>query len=215
MISKLVLFLILIFHEFALIVNLKLNRPLSFDSGIWIFFYWLYQDRFLVLSNRKIIILHDLYLIIRQRFLCFFCFLVAKGLFLCKGTNENVVNGKLKYKDYKNFLFNRSFMRHEINRIQIIWDRIELIKFLCLLTMIKDIFLKMNIKFYHIFINLLVNHIKIILSNVVKIVKTAILLTSFFLAIIFFCSVKQWKIILKKQNTRKPKQKKTKKTPSQ
>ena len=50
-----------------------------------------------------------------------------------------------------------------MNRIQAkikIWDRIELIKFICLLRMIKNIYLKMDIVDYHIFINLLVNHIK-------------------------------------------------------
>ena len=32
--------------------------------------------------------------------------------------NKNVVDHELKYKDYKNVLFNRSYMRHEMNRIQ-------------------------------------------------------------------------------------------------
>ena len=35
-----------------------------------------------------------------------------------KGIIKNVVNDELKYEDYKNVLFNRSYTRHEINRIQ-------------------------------------------------------------------------------------------------
>ena len=35
-----------------------------------------------------------------------------------KSIPKNVVDGKLKYEDYKNVLFNRSYMRHEMNRIQ-------------------------------------------------------------------------------------------------
>ena len=44
-------------------------------------------------------------------------------------------------------------------------DCIELIKFLCPFTMIKSIYLNTNIGGYHIFMNLLINHLKIILSN--------------------------------------------------
>ena len=44
-------------------------------------------------------------------------------------------------------------------------DRIELMKYLYLLTMTKNIYLNMDIVDYHIFINLLVNHRKIISSN--------------------------------------------------
>ena len=32
--------------------------------------------------------------------------------------NKNIFNDELKYEDYKNILFNRSYMRHEMNRIQ-------------------------------------------------------------------------------------------------
>ena len=35
-----------------------------------------------------------------------------------KGINKNVVHDELKYEDYKNILFNKSYMRHEMNRIQ-------------------------------------------------------------------------------------------------
>ena len=35
-----------------------------------------------------------------------------------KGINKNVVDDELKYEDNKNVLFNRSYMRHEKNRIQ-------------------------------------------------------------------------------------------------
>ena len=51
-----------------------------------------------------------------------------------KCINKNVVDDKLKYEDYKNVLF----------KIQ---KPIELIKFLCLVTMTK------NIKQYYYFIN--------------------------------------------------------------
>ena len=80
-----------------------------------------------------------------------------------KGIIKNVVDDKLKYEDYKNFLFNKSYMRYEMNRIKgniIIQDCIELIEFLCLLLMIRNTYLKMDVVDYHIFINLLVNDIK-------------------------------------------------------
>ena len=32
--------------------------------------------------------------------------------------NKSIVNDELKYEDYKNVLSNRSYMRHERNRIQ-------------------------------------------------------------------------------------------------
>ena len=35
-----------------------------------------------------------------------------------KVINKNAVDHELKYKNYKNVLFNRSYMRHEMNRIQ-------------------------------------------------------------------------------------------------
>ena len=35
-----------------------------------------------------------------------------------EGINKNVVDDELKYEDYKNYLLNKSYMRHEINRIQ-------------------------------------------------------------------------------------------------
>ena len=35
-----------------------------------------------------------------------------------KGIIKNVVDDKLKYEDYKNFLFNKSYMRYEMNRIK-------------------------------------------------------------------------------------------------
>ena len=69
-----------------------------------------------------------------------------------KGINKSVVDNELKYEDYKMVLFNKSDMRNEMNKIQS--------KFLCLLTTKKNIYLKMDIVDYHIFINLLVNHIK-------------------------------------------------------
>ena len=35
-----------------------------------------------------------------------------------KGINKNAVDDELKYEDYKNVLFNRSYIRHKTNRIQ-------------------------------------------------------------------------------------------------
>ena len=35
-----------------------------------------------------------------------------------KDINKNVLDDELKYYNYKNVSFNRSYMRHEINRIQ-------------------------------------------------------------------------------------------------
>ena len=35
-----------------------------------------------------------------------------------KYINKNVVDDKLKYQDYKNVFFNKSYMRHEMDRIQ-------------------------------------------------------------------------------------------------
>ena len=35
-----------------------------------------------------------------------------------KAINKNFVDDELKYENYKNILFNRSYMRHEMNRIQ-------------------------------------------------------------------------------------------------
>ena len=35
-----------------------------------------------------------------------------------KDIGKNIVDDKLRYEDYKNVLFNRSYMRYEMNRIQ-------------------------------------------------------------------------------------------------
>ena len=56
-----------------------------------------------------------------------------------------------------------------MNRIQakiITEEPLELMKFLCLVTMIKSIGLKMDIVLYHIFMNLVVNHTVILSSNI-------------------------------------------------
>ena len=50
-----------------------------------------------------------------------------------KGINKNIDDDELKHEDYKIFWFNRSYMRHKINRTQakiIIQDCIDLIIFL-------------------------------------------------------------------------------------
>ena len=49
---------------------------------------------------------------------------MCKSLFIefesekAKGINKNVVADELKYEDYNNVLFHKSYMRHEIIRIQ-------------------------------------------------------------------------------------------------
>ena len=105
-----------------------------------------------------------------------------------KGINKDIVDDELRYEDYKNVLFNRSYMRHEMNRIQSKAHNIgsyKFNKFPCLLTMINNIYFKMDIANYYIFINLLVNHIK---NNFVEyrqfvltfaLVRTAILFSLF------------------------------------
>ena len=78
-----------------------------------------------------------------------------------KGINKKVVADELKYEDYKSVLFNRSYVRHETNRIQSKNHNIGLHRirrFICPLTIIKTIYLKMAD--CHIFINLLVKHTK-------------------------------------------------------
>ena len=84
-----------------------------------------------------------------------------------KDINKDVVNDKLKYENYNKILFNRTYIERDMKWTDfptkiIIQDRIELIKFLCLLTMIKNTYLKMDIISYkyHIFVYLFVNHIK-------------------------------------------------------
>ena len=58
-----------------------------------------------------------------------------------KGVNKNVVDGKLKYEDYKNALIRKSYMRQERNNEKIIiLDRVELINLLYLLFMTKKIY---------------------------------------------------------------------------
>ena len=52
-----------------------------------------------------------------------------------KNINKNVADGELKYKNYKNVLFNRSYMTHEMKRIQskdnnIAFSRINKISYL-------------------------------------------------------------------------------------
>ena len=64
-----------------------------------------------------------------------------------KGIGKNVVDDGLKYEDYKNGSFNKSYM------IQSKTDNI--VKFLCLLRITKNIYLNMDIVGYYSFINLL------------------------------------------------------------
>ena len=61
-----------------------------------------------------------------------------------KGINKNFVDDELKYEDYKNVFFNRSNMTYEFKTKIKIYEPIELIKLICLVTMMKNINL-MNI----------------------------------------------------------------------
>ena len=84
-----------------------------------------------------------------------------------KGVNENVVVDELNYKDYKIFLLNRSYMRHEMNRTQskdrnIRSCRINQI----LLSSYNDPKYMLDTVAYHIFLNLPINHIVIISSKI-------------------------------------------------
>ena len=87
--------------------------------------------------------------------------------------NKCVVGDELKYGDYNKFLFNTSHFKHEINKIQskdhntgsYKINKIS-IKFLYFLTMKRKVYLRIDIVDYQFFINLLVNHIKRILSDV-------------------------------------------------
>lgn len=70
-----------------------------------------------------------------------------------KSSNKNVVSDELEYEDYTNVLFNRSYMRYKMKRIQnknhdrILENRImkimkymiiiDLIKLLCRLAIVK------------------------------------------------------------------------------
>ena len=71
-----------------------------------------------------------------------------------KGINKNVAYDELKSEDYQNVLLNRSYRRHEINRIQSKGHNIgsyrikESIKILCLLTMKKNI-LMYTVSYYN------------------------------------------------------------------
>ena len=82
-----------------------------------------------------------------------------------KGINKNFVDDELKYEDYKNVSFNRSYMAYEFKTKIKMYEPTELIKLICLVTMMKNINL-MDIVGYHIFINLLANYIKIYSPNI-------------------------------------------------
>ena len=86
-----------------------------------------------------------------------------------RGINKNVVDNELIYKDFKNLCSMDHIWyikQQELKAKIIMQDCIELMKYLYLLIMTKNIYLNMDIVDYHIFINLLVNHRKIISSNV-------------------------------------------------
>ena len=77
-----------------------------------------------------------------------------------KVINNNVVNDELKYQDDKLFCSN---MRHEMNKIQNKDQAIGLYrinKISCLLMIVTNIYSKIDIVVYYIFINVLVNHVK-------------------------------------------------------
>ena len=70
-----------------------------------------------------------------------------------KGIDKNVVDDEPNHEYYKNVLFNGTYMRHEINRIQIKDRNIGTCR-------INNVYLKTKGTGYHIFINLLVNYTK-------------------------------------------------------
>ena len=109
-----------------------------------------------------------------------------------EGINKNVVDDELKYEDCKNILFNRSYMKHAMNRIQskdhnVGSHRINKIS-LCSYNN-KNMYLKVNIVGYHIFINLLVNHIK---NNFVE-YREFVLIFSLIRTVILFLFFKRFK----------------------
>ena len=82
-----------------------------------------------------------------------------------KGINEDVVVDELNYEDYKNILFNKSYTRHEMNRIQSKDHNVGLYRVNKISLSFydsKNIYLKLDIVGYHIFINLCINHCKMI-----------------------------------------------------
>ena len=74
----------------------------------------------------------------------------------------------------------------------IICNRIESINFFCRLTMITNIYLKIDIAGYHIFINLLVKYIK---NNIVEFEKFLLTLALVTAAILFTVFTTLQKII--------------------
>ena len=83
-----------------------------------------------------------------------------------KSINNIIVDDALKYEKYKNILFNATYMNHEMNRIQRKNHHsgtytINKISFSCYNDKNYHI-LKMETMGHRIFINLLVNHTKMI-----------------------------------------------------
>ena len=84
-----------------------------------------------------------------------------------KAINKAVANDELKYEDYKNVLFSRSYMRQDMNRIQsknqnigsYRINKIYLPSYDDQKYVLKDEYSKISL--YHNIINLLAYHIKI------------------------------------------------------
>ena len=70
-----------------------------------------------------------------------------------KSINKNVVDDELNYEFYKKILFNWTYMRHEMSRIQSKDHDIGTYR-------IRSVYLKASVIGYRVFINLLVNHAK-------------------------------------------------------
>ena len=84
-----------------------------------------------------------------------------------KGINKNAVNDELKYVDYKNFLFNSSYTRHEIDRIKSKYYDIGSYRTNKIsLSYYDDKKHNWKMEHFHILINLLFNHIKKISLNI-------------------------------------------------
>ena len=73
-----------------------------------------------------------------------------------KPANKNVVKNK-RHKEYIDVLFNKILIRYKKKRIQVNSIELELmmfVKFICLVLMIKGIFLMMVLLFWLIFIKM-------------------------------------------------------------
>ena len=72
---------------------------------------------------------------------------------IAKCINKAIVDDDLKYEDYKNVFFNRSHMRHDMNRTQSEAHNVGSNNYFLFSSDDRNIYLKMDIVGYYIFIN--------------------------------------------------------------